>query len=62
MDTGRSEEFIGTGQAARVLEVSTTAVRNFVASGKLRAIKTDDNRAIFVKADVEKLAAERAKR
>lgn len=55
-----NERFCGPGVASRILGVSTTSVRDFVARGDLPAIKTEDNRSIFRMADVERLAAERA--
>jgi predicted site-specific integrase-resolvase len=54
--------FVGTGKAARLLGVSSEAVRLFAAAGRLPVVKTADGRALYPVAAVERLAAERAAR
>jgi excisionase family DNA binding protein len=45
-----------TGDAARILNRSTEAVRMYERSGKLPALKTANGQRLFKEADVRKLA------
>lgn len=59
-------EWISSGKAARILEVSTQAVRDFVKAGKLTKVmdlgSEDLPRYYFDKTEVEALARERKTR
>ena len=59
--TTNDGRFLGAGSAAQILGVTPQSVRHFSKAGLLRSIPTDIG-FIFARADVEKLAEERAAR
>jgi DNA-binding transcriptional MerR regulator len=63
MNTVHGEPFLLTGDAARVLRISPLRVRQLGDAGVLSiAARTIDGTRLYRRADVEKLAAERAAR
>ncbi len=56
-----NEEWVSTGEAARILDVSAQWVRHLILSGRLEAVATLAG-YIMRKSDVEQLAEERAER
>jgi DNA-binding transcriptional MerR regulator len=61
MRTLEQLDLIQTGTAARILGISPTAVQLLERTGKLpAALKTDRGTRLFLRADVEQLARERA--
>jgi excisionase family DNA binding protein len=53
-------EFLTTGDVARILDVSPDFVRQLTRDGRLPAQKTRSGQRLFMAADVEQLAQERA--
>jgi excisionase family DNA binding protein len=53
-------EFLTTGDAARVLGVSADFIRQLTRDGRLPAQRTRSGQRLFTAADVEQLAKERA--
>ena len=60
MNNGKTK-LVGPGFAARKFEVSTETVRQWVASGKLASIKTEDGRNLFTLQEIDRVAADRAR-
>ena len=52
-------EFIQTGDAARILELSDERVRQLEAEGKLSALRTPRGVRLFLRSDVVRLQRER---
>jgi excisionase family DNA binding protein len=53
---------VTTAGAARILNVSVARVHQLVRSGELRATRTESRQLLFVRAAVERVAEERARR
>jgi excisionase family DNA binding protein len=53
-------EILTTGDVARILDVSPDFVRQLTRDGRLAAQKTRSGQRLFMAADVEQLAQERA--
>jgi excisionase family DNA binding protein len=60
--TNDSASPLTTGIAARVLKCSETHIRDLERRGILPAVKTSNGIRLFNRADIERLAAERAQR
>ena len=54
--------FLITSEAAKILKMTPAMVRYLERMGKLRAHKTPSGFRVFERTEVEKLAAERARR
>lgn len=53
-------EWLGTGDAARLLDLSADRVRSLEREGRLPAVRTPAGVRLFRRVDVEALAARRA--
>jgi len=56
-----SDDLIGTGQAARLLGISSERVRAIVREGGLAAVARTSVGSVYRRADVEALAEKRAR-
>jgi excisionase family DNA binding protein len=56
------EPLIMVSEAARVARVSPDTIRRWEQSGRLEAIRTSGGIRLFSRADVERVAVERARR
>ncbi len=54
------DELMTPSDAARILGLSSDSVRSLSDSGRLATLRTVSGRRLFRRADVEKLAADRA--
>lgn len=63
MDTSHASDELTTGEAARIIGVTTQHIRHLDDTGRLvRARVTDSGRRRYRRGDVEALAMERARR
>lgn len=53
---------VTVGEAARILDRSSDAVRGYADSGKLKSLRTQRGQRLFVMSDVKKLAQELPRR
>jgi DNA-binding transcriptional MerR regulator len=60
--TPHDGDFLMTSAVARLLNVAQSTVILWDRLGKLRAIRTENGRRLFLRTDVERLAKERSKR
>ncbi len=60
MQHNPKNEFLSVTGAAKILDVAAQTVRDWERRGHLRALRTETGYRVFKRADVEKLAAERA--
>jgi excisionase family DNA binding protein len=58
----RTDEYLTTGDAARVLRVDPATVRMYERAGRLPALRTPGGLRLFARSDVERLAHEREAR